>query len=147
MKQLCSTKLSYTTLQYIAILAIILEMRCVTDLCVSYAMKTSRKSSYPKKVLLWIKLRWKLLLMMRLNYKDPWKHPLQRENLCTKQYLLNPVFDVRLTINLTNIGISTLYVVFVPMQDILRRRVSLNAGVHSSVDKNPKTKEGILFKS
>lgn len=50
---------------------------------------------------------------------------------------------MRVKTNVTNVGmhVSTLYVVFVPMEDILRGRVSRNADVHSILDKKPKNKD------
>lgn len=55
------------------------------------------------------------------------------------QRTANPVFNVGVTTNLINVGISTLCVIFVPMQDILKGPVSGNTGVHCSMDKEVHT--------
>lgn len=44
------------------------------------------------------------------------KAPTPKREFTTKQPLLKPVYDVRVTINLRNVGISTVYIVFVPIQ-------------------------------
>lgn len=54
---------------------------------------------------------------------------------------------MRVRINVTNVimHVSTLNVVFVPMEDILRGRVSRNADVHSIFVKKPKNKDVHIY--